>query len=192
MKINNANALNFNYLLIEYYKELGFTEDEVAVILMMDHLKSQGNDILSSDIIAEKMTFDKVKIDIIMNSLYKRKLIVLDLNAQVPSFSIEPIQEKVFERFQKNIFSDDEIQKNKEYENAKAEIYDELCKLFGRSLSPLETNRIDDWVLSGTPQYLILEAIKDAKIQQCYNISQVDKILLKKIREEDNFGNTII
>ena len=40
------NALNFSYLLLDYYKELNIKENELAVILMIDHLLSQDNEFI--------------------------------------------------------------------------------------------------------------------------------------------------
>ena len=36
-------ALDFNYLLLDNYKKLNLTENDVATLLMMDHLINDGN-----------------------------------------------------------------------------------------------------------------------------------------------------
>ena len=56
MNFNNANALNFSYLLIEFYKKIGLNEEELSVILVLDHLLSQGNNLTNSTALALNMT----------------------------------------------------------------------------------------------------------------------------------------
>ena len=38
---------------------------------------------------------------------------------------------------------------------------------------------------------IILDSIKDAKAKNITNINSIDRIIVKKMREEDNFGNEI-
>ena len=48
-------ALDFRYLLLEYYKKLRLSENEVMVILMIDHLLEQKNTLITPDLLSLKM-----------------------------------------------------------------------------------------------------------------------------------------
>ena len=43
-------ALDFRYLLLEYYKKLRLSENEVMVILMIDHLLEQKNTLIGKQL----------------------------------------------------------------------------------------------------------------------------------------------
>ena len=75
MNFNNANAINFSYLLIEFYKKIGLSEEELAVVLIVDHLISQGNKVFNSSSLALNMNYSEKKIDDILAKLYERKLL---------------------------------------------------------------------------------------------------------------------
>ena len=72
MKFSNANALNFNYILLEFYKYLNLTEDEVMVILMINHLLSQGNELINSEILSLKMNMSNDEIDNVLSKLFTK------------------------------------------------------------------------------------------------------------------------
>ena len=54
MKFESSKALDFEYLLLEFYKTLNIQEREVVIILMIEHLLKQGNDFITSDLLALK------------------------------------------------------------------------------------------------------------------------------------------
>ena len=41
-----TEGIDFPYLLLEYYKKLGLSEKEVAVLFMINHLNNQKNDVV--------------------------------------------------------------------------------------------------------------------------------------------------
>ena len=50
-----SEALDFRFLLLENYKKMKISENELAVIFMIDHLTSQGNPFVTGDILSLKM-----------------------------------------------------------------------------------------------------------------------------------------
>ena len=51
--INKAMAYNFSYLALEYYKKLDLNEEEVMILLIIDHLNDSGNMFVTTEMISE-------------------------------------------------------------------------------------------------------------------------------------------
>lgn len=189
--IFNGNAINFQFLLVEYYKKLNLDETDLVILLMIDHLTNDDSSFITADDIALKTTLSKDLIDERLSNLFLKKYIDIGNDGKKAFTSLEPIKKIVYKLFQETIFNEAEIDENNELEETRTQVFDEMQKLFQRSLTPLEINRIDDWISSGTNRKIILDSIKDAKSKNITNINSIDRIIVKKMREEDNFGNEI-
>ncbi len=53
--VTSLPALDFRYLLLENYKKLGLSENEVIVLLMSDHFLKQKNPLITADLLSLKM-----------------------------------------------------------------------------------------------------------------------------------------
>ena len=53
-----SEAIDFRFLLLENYKKLRISENELAIIFMIDHLVSQGNPFITADLLSLKMSLD--------------------------------------------------------------------------------------------------------------------------------------
>ena len=62
-------ALDFRYLLLEYYKKLDINENELSVLLMIDHLRSQKNIFITPDLLSLKMNLTTDQLDEILGGL---------------------------------------------------------------------------------------------------------------------------
>ncbi len=188
----NNNAINFTHLLLEYYKELGLNEKELAVLLMIEHVNNNDSILVTTSTLSLKMSLPADEIDDIMNNLYIRGYIDIHTGCNGgSSTSLEPIKDKVYSLFSKDVIRDTNMMNDKEMEDTRTEVLRLLEKTFDRSLTPLEIDRVDDWVSSGTPKNIIINSIKDAKLRHITSVNQIDKIILFKLREQDNYGNDI-
>ena len=61
--INKAMAYNFSYLALEYYKKLDLNEEEVMIMLIIDHLNDSGNMFVTTEMISEYSTYSTRQID---------------------------------------------------------------------------------------------------------------------------------
>ena len=64
-----SEAVDFHFLLLENYKKLKISENQLAIILMMDHLISYGDTFVTADILSLKMSLDIKEIDTILATL---------------------------------------------------------------------------------------------------------------------------
>ena len=180
------NALNFSYLLLDYYKELNIKENELAVILMIDHLLSQDNEFITKDVLQLKMSLSSKEIDNAMTSLYQKKYIEFVVENSTAKTSIRPLKKILYKKFEQSIFSEEELKRNEESVKLREEVFSLLEEVFSRSLSPIEISRADEWIKANVDRDIIINSIKDAKVRNELSINVIDRIIINKIRSLNN------
>jgi len=186
-----GNAINFTFLLLEYYKDLNIKENELAVILMIDHLLEQDNQFINNDVLALKMNLTMPQIDLAMTSLYEKKYIEFNMIDGKASTSISPIKKLLFRKFQESLFTEEENKNRKELLDLKDEIFTMISEVFSRDLSPLELSRVEQWIDDGVSREIIVNSIKDAKKFNDLSINKIDRLIIGRLKKEDNVGNEI-
>ena len=180
-----TEAIDFRFLLIENYKKLKLSENELVTIFVIDHLISQGNTLITADLLALKMSFSSADLDKILASLYKKKIIdyVTVNNSTVTT--LDPLKEKLYSEFQISLKQEKEQKASKKIKDELANIYNEFEVLLNRQLSPVEVSKIREWVSYGYSDEMIINALKDALNKGKKTLRAVDKILLSyQIRED--------
>ena len=187
-----SEAIDFRFLLLENYKKLKISENQLAIIFMIDHLVSQGNPFVTADLLSLKMCLDIKEIDSLLADLLTRGFVeYVTMNGKTVT-SLNPLKEKLYREFQISISKEAEVNNN-------AKINEELNNIFrvfeeelGRPLSPLEISRIREWVALGYSDEIIINALKEALSQGKKSLRSVDKILLSWAKREDleNEGKT--
>ena len=180
-----SEAIDFRYLLLENYKKLKISENELATILMIDHLINQGNPFVTADLLSLKMALDVKEIDKILASLMKKKLFEYKTVGKKTATTLDPLKQKLYSEFQLYLRVEEEQKKKKKVTEELENIYSEFQKLLGRSLSPVEISRIREWVSYGFSDEQIVNALKDALSKGKKSLNAVDKILLSyQIRDD--------
>ena len=190
MKLN-SNAINYEYLLLEYYKKLGINDSEALVLLMIEHLTKEEKSLVTASNLSLKMTLEEDELDVIMNNLYVKGLIdVKTFNGKLIT-SLEPTYTKILDCLKETILKNEEIKENKDIESAREEVIEELKNALGRALTGLEEDSVTNWIASDIDKKVIINSIKDAKKLRYVDINVIDRIIIKKMREQDNYGNEI-
>jgi len=183
MKNAMFEALDLKHLLLDHYKALGFHEKHVMVILMMDQLIKQENHLITAELLSLKMTLSLDEIDATMVDLLNRQFIeyiTIDGKTQT---TLNPLKQLLYKRFQQQV-----IHHTQELNvNTEANIFQMIEKGFGRTLSPLEISRIQDWLQFGYSEEMILLSLNDAVTKQRKSIRHMDKYLQKQTAK-DNFN----
>ncbi|MDY4857093.1 MAG: DnaD domain protein [Candidatus Onthovivens sp.] len=191
MKFESSKALDFEYLLLEFYKTLNIQEREVVIILMIEHLLKQGNDFITSDLLALKMKYDIKEIDASLSILFtKGYLEYKEVNNELHT-SLDSLKKSLFKTFEKTIFTEEEISKNEIIEEKRKIIFDAFMTSFNRNLSPIEISRIDSWIEQDVDQTIILDALKDASNREKLSVMYIDRLIVNKLKEEDRDGNRL-
>ena len=180
-----SEAIDFRFLLLENYKKLKISEEQVVIILMVDHLLSQNNYFVTADLLSLKMSLDIKEIDRLVADLLTRGYIEYKtLNGRTVT-SLDPLKEKLYREFQLSISKDNEVSSNEKVSAQLNNIFEQFQKELGRSLSPLEVSRIREWVSLGYSDETIIDALKEAINQGKKSLRSVDKILLSWAKRDE-------
>lgn len=189
-----SEAIDFRFLLLENYKKLKISENELAIIFMIDHLVAQGNPFITADLLSLKMSLDIKDIDNLIADLLTKGLIeYTTVNGRTVT-SLNPLKEKLYSEFQMSVSKENESKKNPRLKEELNNIYETFERELGRQLSPLEISRIREWVSLGYTDETIINALKEALSQGKKSLRSVDKILLSwaKRDEVESEGKTAI
>ena len=178
-----SEAVDFRFLLLENYKKLKISENELAVIFMIDHLVSQGNPFITADLLSLKMSLDVKEIDALIADLLTRGFMeYASLNGRTVT-SLNPLKEKLFSNFALSVSKESENKKAKE--EMLSNIYQSFEAELGRTLQPMEVSTIREWVDLGYSDEVIINALKEALAQGKRSIKSVDKVLLSWAKREE-------
>ncbi len=177
-------ALDFRYLLLEYYRKLRLNENELATILMIDHLLEQKNTLITPDLLSMKMSLSVKELDKIFVSLIERGFLDFTTGKKI-KVSLKPLQKKLYEVFQISLAKEQETQTSAEKSAYLKNIYEVFEKELKRTLSPLEFSLIGEWVDQGYSDETIINALKEALSKGKKSLRSVDKILLQWQARDD-------
>ena len=178
-----SEAIDFRFLLLENYKKLKISENELAIIFMIDHLVSQGNPFITADLLSLKMSLDIKEIDNLIADLLTRGFMeYASINGKTVT-SLNPLKEKLFSNFAMSVSKETENRKNRE--EVLSNIYQAFESSLNRSLQPMEISTIREWVALGYSDETIINALKEALSQGKKTLKSVDKILLSWAKREE-------
>ena len=180
-----SEAIDFQVLLLENYKKLKMNESQVVLVLMVDRLVSQGNPLITADLLSLKMSLDIKEIDKLLADLLTRGFIEYKTVDGKTVTSLDPLKEKLFREFQLALSKENEAKSNKTIKEQLSNIYEAFQKELGRALSPIEVSTIREWVSIGYSDETIIDALKEAINQGKRSLKSVDKILLSWAKREE-------
>ena len=189
-----SEPIDFRFLLLENYKKLKISENELAIIFMIDHLVEQGNPFITADLLSLKMVLDIKEIDSLIADLLTRGFMeYTSINGKTVT-SLNPLKEKLFREYKMSISKENEADSNNVVKAQLNNIFEAFQTELGRQLSPLEISRIREWVALGYNDDVIINALKEALAQGKKSLRSVDKILLSwaKREELESEGKTAI
>lgn len=193
MSETTIEALDFRYLLLEYYRKLRLNENELATILMIDHLLGQKNSLVTPDLLSLRMSLSSKELDKIFVSLIERGFLIFDTGKKI-KVSLKPLKKKLAEAFEEEMAKAHETKISEEKTKVLQNIYQVFEKELNRPLSPLEISLIGEWVDHGYSDERIIEALRTALSKGKKTLKSVDKILLQWQARDDieKSGNTAI
>ena len=178
-------AIDFRYLLLENYKSLKMSEQEVATILMIDHYINDGNPFITADLLSLKMSLKVKDIDSILAGLFTKGFIEYINRGNEMITTLEPLKSILFRQFQINSSKEEINRVNEKRKESLSNIFGEYQKLLKRTLSPVEINKIGEWIDHGFTDKQIIDALKEALSKDKKSLRSVDKILLKWETRDD-------
>ena len=186
-----SGAVNVPSMLLKYYKFMNITDPEMMTLIQLFRFCCQENNLHpATDALAECLSSTPGEIENNIKSLFEKKVIVETLYYDVASddvvtgYDFEPLFEKLSDYWA--------CSRAKEIEKAGSKLegqkpgknelvircYKSFEKEFGRPLSPIETEKITQWIDQAGPE-LVHEALKRAVLNGKWNFRYIDTILLE-------------
>ncbi len=195
MKKNSLyGAVDFTYALLEGYKALNLNENDLAVILMVEHLLKQGNSMVTADVLSLKMSLKIKDIDATLGGLLRRGLISYKANEEGLSINLDVLKEKLYEDLAKRLEKEQVTQMD-------AKRMEELSKMgaffeekLDRGLSPIEQSTLQEWFIAGYKPDEIKNAVLDCLGEGIRNFNGFQKALRRNRRKQDvaKEGNSMV
>lgn len=181
----SMDAVDFRYILLDHYKKLGISENELAVLMMLDHLLRQGNTLITADMLALKMNLKTKEIDSLLVSLLNKEFIAYVTVGKELRTSIEPLKKVLYKRFQLSLAKDRQNLLSAERAGVLNRLYAYFEKRLNRTLSPLETDLINSWLDDAYDEEAIQGALERALSEGRRTLKSVDKRLRASRRRDD-------
>lgn len=153
-----------NTLVLKNVRNLKIDIDELLLLLYFINVEES----LDLAKIKEYINFTDEEILNIYSNLLAKGLI------EVKTFKNNGI---FSEKISLDVFYDKLILGAKEEVKSNEDIYSKFENEFGRSLSPMEYETINRWISSGVKEELIVEALREAVINNVRNLRYIDKII---------------
>ena len=171
-----SEAIDFRFLLLENYKKMRLSEQELATLLMIDHLIGQGNPLVTQDLLSLKMTMDVKTIDTLLAGLLTKGYIAFVTKSGKTVTTLDPLKKILYREFQLSLTKESDAKGQKDLNNQLENIYGTFEKLLGRQLSPVEISKIREWVSYGYSDDMIINALKEALSKGKKTLRSVDKL----------------
>ena len=184
MSNSQMDAIDYRYLLIEYYKKLRLSENELCVILMIWQLLKQKNTLITPDLLSMRMNLDAKEIDKILVTLIERGFLQFDTGKKI-KVSLKPLEKKLLKTLQEEMAEDDEKRSNKEKVADFEKVCDAFKSDFKSELSPLEKSLISDWLEHGYSADQIIDAMRECLSKGKKTFKSIDKLLLQWQARDD-------
>ncbi len=153
-----------NTLVLKNVRNLKIDIDELLLLLYFINVEES----LDLAKIKEYINFTDEEILNVYSNLLAKGLIEVKTSKNNGIFS---------EKISLDVFYDKLILGAKEEVKSNEDIYSKFENEFGRSLSPMEYETINRWISSGVKEELIVEALREAVINNVRNLRYIDKII---------------
>lgn len=175
-KVINAGSTNINNLLIQHFQELQFTSDEFVLFVNLKMFQEQGIHFPATAQLTKNTGFSIPQIYQLTQSLIDKHLIQIESRTSQNKkyqdyYDLSPAFEKLEAKQQTTPLQDT----NNDVQN----LFQKIEVEFGRPLSPIERQTIQEWLQKDkySPEIINL-ALKEAVLNQVYSLKYMDRILI--------------
>ena len=163
--------------LLHHYATIGLDETELIFIIQMQSYLDQSVFFPNMEEIANRMGRREADIFSILHSLIQKNIISIstekdDQGKVVDRYSLLPLYKKLQELLSRKKGQFEEKQQS-------INLLEIFQQEFGRLLTPIEMQTIGEWLdRDHYSQDIILEALREAVLNQKYSLKYIDRILL--------------
>lgn len=186
MELFKLNELDYRTILVQNYKELKLTENELVVLLLIDSLNKEKKSLISGDLLTIKMNLDSKVIDEIIVSLMNKEFLSYEQYEGILITSLNKCYSKIISLITNRINSDNDNELLREQDEGVSKILKIFEEEMKRSLTPLELENIVSWFKDGINEVIIEGAINECIMKSGrLSVKQVDRIIGKNISHVD-------
>ena len=171
LKILQDNPVVVPRILINNYRKLGITEAELIIIMLVISL---GNDIeYNPDIFVQELGMDKRMVMSLISNLIDKKILSIEMvkngRKLEEHISLSLLYSKLL-----NIVKDISEEDSVKIDNS---IFSVFENELGKLLSPMQIEKIKEWVVTYKNEELIIAALREAVMNNVSNFNYIDTIL---------------
>lgn len=182
------NQIDYRYLLVDTYKSLGLNENDLALLLVVDNILKETPQLVTGELLALKMNLDVKELDSILVSLVNRGFLEYSNleNSNTLVTSIAPTYKKLSENFIRDLITYNALEDNDNRKKSISNIYGTFEKELGRSLSPVELEKVREWISQGIEESMIIDSLHECMTKnKRVTIRSIDKIIVKRLSSKD-------
>ncbi len=159
-------------MIFNNYKRLNITEEELIVLIFI--IDFGGRIVYNPDIFVNELKLEKFKVMELLNSLYEKKIITISVeknsnNKSEEFISLDLLYSKMLNLFKDSTPTDSNIDNT--------DIFSIFEKELGKTISPMEYEIIKGWINDKFSYEIIIEALKEAVLNNVTSLRYIDKIL---------------
>lgn len=178
--MQESGNISVPVMLLNYYPQLGLTEEELVLLIQVIKYKQQGNHFPTPDELSEHMSISPTTCTTLLRNLFQKGFIFIEESKQQAiiheSYSLKPLWEKLYMFIQ----SSHEEEKQDEKREEEQSLYTIFEQEFGRPLSPFECESLAMWVDQDDYDPIIIKAaLREAVISGKLNFRYIDRILFE-------------
>ena len=190
MKNFDINSFNFQYILLEYAKELKLSDEEVLVVLMVEHaLSKEPKSLVTPDLLALKLSAPLKTIDSVLVSLSRKSLVTTVKSGKTLYTSLKPLEILLRDKIITEIITKDRMDADEKNQNALRDTLEAFERELARPLTSVEMTMIAAWIKKyGVEE--VSEAIFETKNARNQKLStrNVEKTLLDRSIKKERKG----
>ncbi len=166
-------------LLLEHYTDLGLTDGELLLLVMLLKFDQQKEDV-DLEALSRMMGKTDAEIGTLLNSLIVKKIVELKTEVdatgrQKDCYDFSFLYEKLVQLVRSQLQSEDD----RKEEATRDKVFDSFQKEFGRPLSSMELEEVRRWLdEDGYAPEIVLLALKEAVLNQAYTFKYIDRVLI--------------
>lgn len=187
---------------MENYAKIGLNEQQFSLVLQLESLAQQNNFLPENQLLASRTNFNVSEVGQILQSLIEQKFIEIvqtndEQNRIQNQYSLSPLYEKLVNYLNEakplaDVVQDSTTKKNNEEDDEVTTCTRKFEIEFGRMLSPLEREMIQNWFLLDHYDAEVIQlALREAVLAQVYNFKYIDRILLNWSRMNLKTANQV-
>jgi DNA replication protein len=178
--------IDYRLILVDNYKSLGLSEYDLCTLLSIDNILKQESVLITADLLALKMNLSIKDIDELLVSLTSRGFIDYDSQDGRVVTSLKPTYLKVINLFQNELVRIVQGNKNKEVKEELSNVYSLMQNELGRNLSPLEIEKVREWISQGIKEEVIISCIHECQHKsKRVTVNQIDRAISKYLSSRD-------